>query len=244
MPWTSLPWITPGTSRFTGVTITGVQKIHKTIDQRESIEQILTNHQEITGFAPRVYAPALAYANNQTRSVAVVGIDWKLEPTTSRLREKVHSGDYLDNAMTSDGYAKAMIGAGVANTLDIGIGDELVLISQGADGSIANDIFMVSALVGNKTSWDKMNVYLPLPAAQNFLSMGNRVHEYALLVADSDANEVIARSLQTEINHISPAITVSTWQVIEESFYRTMRTDRQGNYFTMVIIVFSCSLAF
>ncbi len=213
-------------------------KIHKTIDEREAIEQILTNHQEITAFAPRVYAPALAYANNQTRAVRVVGVDWKLEPTTSRLREKVHAGEYLDNAMTSDGYAKAMIGAGVANTLDIGIGDELVLISQGADGSVANDIVMITALVGTRTSWDKMNVYLPLPAAQSFLSMGNRVHEYALQVADSNANEDIARSLQTEINHINPAITVSTWQVVEESFYRTMQSDKQGNYFTMALIVF------
>jgi ABC-type lipoprotein release transport system permease subunit len=114
------------------------------------------------------------------------------------------------------------------------VGDELVLISSGADGSIANDIFVVSAIIGNKTSFDRMAVYLPLNAAQEFLSLGNDVHEYVLLVNNKDDNEAIASGLSAQLTEV----TVSPWQEVEATFYRTMQADKQGNYFTMGLITF------
>ena len=41
-----------------------------------------------------------------------------------------------------------MIGYSLAKNLKLSLGDELVLISQGIDGSIANDIFIIAAIVG------------------------------------------------------------------------------------------------
>ena len=35
-----------------------------------------------------------------------------------------------------------------------------------------------------------------------------------------------------------PSLNVSPWQQIEATFYRTMQSDKQGNYFTMALIVF------
>ncbi len=213
-------------------------KVHKTIDRPREVEEVLSRSEDIKGYAPRVFAPALAYADNQTTPVSLIGVDVALEPTTSRLLQKVQAGDYFDTVLTPDGRAKAMVGVGVANSLEIGPGDEIVLISQGADGSIANDIFTVSALVGNKTSFDRMGVYLPLNAAQQFLSMGEHVHEYALLVHDDSENEALAEQLQQAIDDVSSTYRVLPWQVIEETFYRTMQSDKQGNHFAMVIVVF------
>ena len=58
-----------------------------------------------------------------------------------------------------------MIGVGISVSLDIGVGDEIVLISQGANGSIANDLFEVVAIVGTKASFDNTVVYLPIEVA-------------------------------------------------------------------------------
>jgi ABC-type lipoprotein release transport system permease subunit len=127
-----------------------------------------------------------------------------------------------------------MIGRGLHITLKLNVGDEIVLISLGADGSIANDIFVVSAIIGNKTSFDRMAVYLPLNAAQEFLSLGNDVHEYVLLVNNKDDNEAIANELSAQLTEV----TVSPWQVVEAFFYRTMQADKQGNYFTMGLLTF------
>jgi putative ABC transport system permease protein len=208
-------------------------KIHKTIDNTEDVSAYLNGNGKVAGYAPRVFAPGLAYAGNQSSPVQVMGVDPILEPQTSRLKQKVTDGHYFDSSPDGDGYVGVMIGASVARTLKIGVGDELIIISQGADGSIANDIFVIRAIIGNKTSYDRLGVYVPLAAAQEFLSLGNRVHEIALLLHDGDDNQDIAAAIQRDLD----SLTVSPWQVVEETFFKTMQSDRQGNYFAMGIII-------
>lgn len=209
-------------------------KIYKSIQDRQNLEQVLAEHPDVKSYTPRVFSPALAYGDDKTAPAKVIGIDTEREPTVSRLKEKISSGQYFDSNPDADGYFKAMIGHGLAISLKVEIGDELVLISQGADGSIANDIFIISAIIGNRTSFDRMAVYLPLGAAQLFLSMGSDVHEYAMLVKDKRQNEETAAELQAAL----PELTVSPWQEVEATFYRTMRSDKQGNHFMMGLIVF------
>lgn len=209
-------------------------KIFKSIQDRGQVEAALTDSDEVSSFTPRVFSPALAYAGDKTAPSQMIGVDADREPTVSRLLQKVAEGAYFSTSPNPDGYYEAMIGRGLAVTLKLNVDDEIVLISSGADGSIANDIFVVSAIIGNKTSFDRMAVYLPLSAAQAFLSLGDDVHEYVLLVDDKNNNEAIA----TRLGERLPDLTVSPWQKVEATFYRTMESDKQGNYFTMGLIVF------
>ncbi len=209
-------------------------KIHKTIENPAAVETTLKNHGDVTGWAPRVYSSALAYGGNKTSIAQIFGIDPELEPTVTRILQKVSAGQYFSDQPNADGYFPAMIGRGLANSLRLDVGDEIVLISSGADGSIANDIFIITAIIGNTTSFDRLGVFLPLTVAQEFLSIGGEVHEFALLARNKHDNEQLAVTLQS----LMPSLKVSPWQQIEATFYRTMQSDKQGNYFTMALIVF------
>ena len=209
-------------------------KIHKTIENPAVVETTLKNHEDVTGWAPRVYSSALAYGGNKTSIARIFGIDPELEPTVTRILQKVSAGQYFSAQPNADGYFPAMIGRGLANSLRLDVGDEIVLISSGADGSIANDIFIITAIIGNTTSFDRLGVFLPLTVAQEFLSIGGEVHEFALLARNKHDNEQLAVALQS----LMPSLKVSPWQQIEATFYRTMQSDKQGNYFTMALIVF------
>ena len=213
-------------------------KIYKTISQPDIIEALIENESRIKTFAPRIFAPALAYAGSETSVVSVIGVDPLLESKASRIEEKVRSGIYFDQEPTGSGLAKVMIGVGISVSLDIGVGDEIVLISQGANGSIANDLFEVVAIVGTESSFENEVVYLPLEVAQNFLSIPNEVHEYVLLATDASKSISLANTLQTRIDLLNADLTVSPWQVVESSFYKSMRADQQGNYFILAIIIF------
>ncbi len=213
-------------------------KIYKTISQLETIEAIIKNESKIKAFAPRIFAPALAYAGSETSVVSIIGVDPLLESKASRIEEKVSLGQYFDQEPTGSGLSKVMIGAGVSVSLDVGVGDEIVLISQGADGSIANDLFEVVATVGTKSSFDNMVVYLPLDVAQDYISVPNEVHEYVLVTANASESVVLATILQQRTDLLDVDLTVSPWQVIESSFYKSMRADQQGNYFILAIITF------
>ena len=115
-------------------------------------------------YAPRIFSAGLAYATDKSVPAPIIGVDVLAEPTVTRLRDKVSAGTYFNAGTNSEGYYEAMIGLSLARALDLEIGDELVLVGQAADGSIANDIFRVSALVGSESSHDRMSVYLPIQA--------------------------------------------------------------------------------
>ena len=209
-------------------------KIHKTIAKTETVSQQLSNMPEIKSHTLRVFAPALAYSESKNTQARVVGIDLALEQKTSRLIHKVSEGEYINSAPNEDGYYSAMIGLGIASSLSLTIGDELILISQGADGSIANDIYIVNSIIGNKNSIDKSYVYLPLAAAQEFLSMGNNIHEVSILLHDDKKAEETAANLQL----IFPGLTVSPWQVVEQTFFKSMQADKDGMRVSLGIITF------
>lgn len=198
----------------------------------------------IRAAAPRVYSPALAYGENKTAPATVVGIDPAREAGTTLLPQKVKQGQWLEDAMTATGYWPAMVGYSLAQTLHLQVGDELVLISQGADGSIANDVFSVTAIVGTEDSAERMQVYVSLKAMSAFISLEAGLHEWALLVDRPAAAQGVARSLQEYLDQQQPeqALQVAPWQTVERGFYNGMQADKQGNYVSMGIIMFIVAL--
>ncbi|MFT5211004.1 MAG: putative ABC transport system permease protein [Flavobacterium sp.] len=204
------------------------------IDQPKLISKVLDAHKKIVSHTLRVYAPVLAYSDTGNSPARLIGVDVDRERQTSRLFEKVKTGAYLSGQIDENGYYPALIGKSISNSLNISMGDELVLISQGADGSIANDIFIISGIVGNKDSLDKNNIYIPLLAAQSFLSMPNRVHEIAILLNSPKD----ARDVSIDIQNLLPTLTVSPWQVVEETFYKSMQADKAGNRIGLLIVIF------
>jgi ABC-type lipoprotein release transport system permease subunit len=211
-------------------------KLHKSMNAGGEIEKVLDQQSGVISYTTRIHSPALVYGNNKSNTVSLVGIDPERERTTSLLGEKVKQGQYLTSYPNEDGYYSAMIGFGIADALQLKPGDEIALISQGADGSIANDLYLVSALVGTNTSWEKNRVFIPLNAAQEFLAMPGKVHEYAILLTDSDVARSIASSIGNKLDN--PELTVSPWQVVEESFYKSMQADIRGNYVSLGVIIF------
>ncbi len=209
-------------------------RIHKTIDDPEGVTRVLADFDEVRAATSRVFAPALAYANNKNTPVQITGVDVISERSTSRLEKKLTAGHWLDDAPDGAGYFGAIIGQGAADSLNLSLGDELVLISQGADGSVANDIFIVKGFVGDKRSVDRLTVFLPLTAAQEFLTLQGRVHEFAILLSDIDDARTIASDLQADL----PELNVSPWQEVMDTFYKSMEADRRGNRVTLGIILF------
>ncbi len=158
--------------------------LYRTVNDYQQVIKSLEGISVIKAVTPRIHSAALAYGENKTAMARLVGIDPVREQSLSFLQNKISQGQYFTSSLNQDGYAQAMIGQSLASQLKLKIGDELVLITQGADGSMANDIFIISAIVGNNDSAERLNVYLPLSGIQMFLSLQERVHTLVLLVDD------------------------------------------------------------
>lgn len=214
--------------------------LYKVIDDVDEIIGVMQSQPEVQGVAPRIYGPSLAYGKNKTFPANVVGFDPLLEPTATRLKDKVKQGVYLAEHGDAD-PAGVMLGVSLAKNLKLTVGDELVLISQGIDGSIANDVFDVKAIVGTAESFERMNVYMRLADMRDFLSMSDGVHELAISLQHQGQALTFSNRLQQELNERQ--LSVDPWQVVESSFFKSMQADKKGNYISLGIIIFIVSIS-
>ena len=138
----------------------------------------------VLGAAPRVTTSALVSRGDHTFGAAVFGIDPVREKIVSTLARVLREGQYLD----PNDAEGALLGQTLARNLGAGIGDEIVFIGQGADGSMAAGRLIVRGLF--KTGMgdmDRAAMVAGLGAMQEAFSMAGDVTEIAVLL-DSERN--------------------------------------------------------
>lgn len=186
----------------------------------------------------RIVSGALAYGEVKSFPVQVIGVDVQREAELSFITGKVRDGNYFTEGPDADGYFQAMIGGAVAQQLKLSVGDELILVSQGSDGSMANDIYLVSAVLGTKESAEARNVYLPMAAAQDFFVMQNKAHFWAVLTDNYQNSEALETRLNDWLSAESNSIESVTWKIVSKEFYEAMQADIEGGYVAYYVIVF------
>lgn len=213
--------------------------LYRTVPANESLLNQLAEQSGVEAVTARLESSALAYGEEKSFPVAVTGIHPEREAQLSLLTEKLTAGEYLTSTVDADGLYSAMIGHMVARQLSLTLGDELVLISQGADGSLANDLYRVVAIVGDADSAEARQVFLPLVAAQAFFVLPERAHR--ILIVGTDYRRASALSNQlalwAENTPLAEAET-APWQEVARDFYETMEADREGSVFASYVLIF------
>lgn len=211
--------------------------LYKSVPADDDFYQELMAQEKVQQAAPRIVSGALAYGEVKSFPVQVIGVDADKEAQLSFLTQKVKQGEYLSNQADADGYYSALIGAAVARQLQLDIGGELILISQGADGSLANDLYTVVGIVGSTEGAEARNVYLPLAAAQSLFVMPEQAHYWAVLTSNYNQSDSLALQLDGWLGNDSNLESVS-WKVVSKEFYETMQADIEGGYVGYYIIIF------
>ncbi len=211
--------------------------LYAAVPATDEFYQQLMAQPGVTQATSRIVSSALAYGDSKSFPVRVLGIDVDKEADMTFLKEKVKQGRYFNAQPDADDYYEVMIGASVALQLQVTIGDEIILISQGADGSIANDLYLVVGIIGTKDGQEARDVYMPLAAAQDFFVMPGQSHYWAVLTDNYKEGTALAAELDQWLVDQKKLEAVS-WQVVADEFYRTMKADIDGGYVAYYIIIF------
>jgi len=206
--------------------------LYKTIDAAPKIGAILDQAESVESWAPRVYGAGLAAVGEKSAGVQIIGLDPHRENATTHFDRKIVRGRSFSGLRAGE----VVLGKGLAEILQAKTGDHVVLVSQAADGSIAQDLYLLVgiAATGDDLS-DRMSFFLPLGTAQDYLVLGDRLHEIAVVVDRLSRVNRIAATLSGLID--DPALSVEPWQVFAQSFYEAMRADKAGMWVMLVIIV-------
>jgi len=144
----------------------------------------------VDAFAPRIQTAALVSTEERTFGAMIQGIDPVRELRTSTLANVVREGEYLE-AGDPEG---ALVGITLASNLGAGIGDELVFIGQGADGSLAAGKVIIRGLLKTGISeFDRSLIAASIETIGEAYSMYGAVTEIAILLkSDEDRGDAQA----------------------------------------------------
>ena len=185
---------------------TGYIQIHKQGYQNEQIldnsfasskeiEEKIFSIKEVTGITPRLESFALASYDDVTKGCLVTGILPENENNITDLKNKLVNGSYIsesDNAV--------LLSEGLAQRLQSGVQDTIVLIGQGYHGSTAAGKYTIKGILkfGSPQLNDK-TLFMPLPAAQNLFGAAGMITSYILQIKNENNLDVMPSDLRKTV---------------------------------------------
>jgi ABC-type lipoprotein release transport system permease subunit len=206
--------------------------LYKNIDHVEQLGKRIEQVKGVEAWSPRFYSVGLASLEEKSAAVRIIGIDPERENVATHFNRKVVEGE----SFSLNPAREVLLGKGLARTLNAKTGDDIVIISQAADGSLANDLYHLKGIIqsGDDTQ-DSMAFYLHLADAQELLVMEGRVHEIIIIAEDLDKVRALSRDITKAIQN--PDLVVAPWQEFAKSFYNAMKADKRGNWIMIFIII-------
>jgi ABC-type lipoprotein release transport system permease subunit len=190
------------TEQYSGHLVLAQPDYHKRRDMFASLpEKIaetapLLQDPEIQGRSPRLRSFGLLSHKNSSQPSELMGIIPQRERQVTKLHEKITQGRFL----VADDPNGIVLGAGLARKLELAIGDEVVFVTQAADGSIGNGLLYVRGIF---TTGDSRNdnrlVLASLPWLQETIALEGRIHEVAMAVSDPMQAAAIADRLNAAL---------------------------------------------
>ena len=173
----------------------------------------------------RVFSTGLASSADGSTAVRVIGSQPGPESEASKFGEKLVAGEFLSSE-TGD---QAVVGAGVARKLGVGLGSKFVVLSQ-ASGSaeLQSRLLRVHGIL--RTGMDELDqrlVIIPLEAAQELLLLPGQVHQVAVFMEDVEGAHALARRGRTDL---PASAEVLDWAEAMPELIEFIRMDNAGNY--------------
>jgi len=183
----------------------------------ENADDLVSKLQQVGFYATqRVYAFGLAAAGSASSGVQLRGINLTNEATVTQIHKHVMQGDWL-NDIDPKGV---VIGKKLARTLGVKPGDEVVIIGQASDGSMANDLYKVIGIlksVGEDV--DRAGFYMKESSFRELMVMPQGAHEIAIMRPDRSADLEAAKA---QVAMMAEGYEILNWRQLQPVIARIL----------------------
>ncbi|MFH1469230.1 MAG: FtsX-like permease family protein [Pseudomonadota bacterium] len=159
--------------------------LYTTLD--ESAEIVEKLEAEGVAASPRLVGGGLAAVGDASAGVSLRGLDVVRDARVSAIHQVVDRGQWLDPADPKG----VVLGKLLARNLGAEPGDELLIVSQAADGSMANELYTVrGVLKGITQGTDRAAVLMNEAAFRELMVVPTGAHQIVLRRGDRDLEEL------------------------------------------------------
>jgi putative ABC transport system permease protein len=174
----------------------------------------------------RLLGGGLAAAGGFSAGVALRGVDVAQDAKVTLIGTKVADGTWLD---PTDVHG-VVVGRRLAKTLAVKPGDEVVILSQAADGSLANDLYTVrGVLMGVADATDRSAIFMNAEAFRELMVFPEGAHQMIVRRPDNVELEAAAATVKGCVGELN----VKTWKELMP-VVASMLESTQG----LILIVF------
>ena len=211
--------------------------IRLAVQDPAAIIRILKKTAGINAYTLRSKTFSLISSKNRTCGAMVIGIDPVREGRMSPLKKLVRKGRYF----SSDDSNQAIIGSLLAKNLRVNIGDELIILGQGFDGSVAASMVKVKGIFNSgQDDFDRGLVHIPLKFFEAVYAMRGAVHEVVVtansLKEVAEIKKKVAAGLASA--GLKTKLVVLDWKQLMPGLIEAIKMDLvSGLIFYVILIV-------
>jgi ABC-type lipoprotein release transport system permease subunit len=178
----------------------------------------------------RLLAFGLAAGEESSAGASFRGVDVERDATVSDIHEHVERGRWLDPADPKG----VVLGRRLARTLGVGLDEEIVVLSQGADAALAAELYRVRGVLrGISDATDRTGIFMTSDAFRELLVVESGAHQ--IIVRRPSGLDLEAASLR--ILELAPDFDVRTWRELVPTIASLLDSAR-GVMIAMFVIVY------
>ncbi len=210
--------------------------IRLAVPDPEGVARILDGVTGVDAYSTRASAFSLVSSRERTSGVLVVGIDPVREGSVSTITKLIRKGSFLSSGDTN----RAVVGALLSKNMQVVPGDELVLLGQGRDGSIAATVVSVRGIFeSGQDEFDRGTILIPLPFFQDVFSMNGAVHEVVVLGRSQDDVATMKETIAARIARLEGGeqLVVLDWMELLPGIVQAIKMDLVSGFIFYVILI-------
>ena len=205
------------------------RSIYKSLKNVEEIRAVAKENN--IGMVERSYGFGLISSGTKSAGTQFWGIDPESELKYFDFANHIDEGNFL----TKTSLKKVVLGNKLARSLAAELGTELVIFVQGADGSLGNELFYVTGILGNVA--DNIDRGAAIILRDDFdilFSTNNLIHEIAL----NSKGKLEAEEIQKLMSAKAAGVAVETWKELMPTI--AIMTEKMSVFMlTMFSLIFT-----
>jgi len=204
------------------------------IDNWRQVAATVKTGPHVRGVAPRIEFYGMV-SNGSKSSVFVGSAVDPVAESSLGFTPRLSSGN--DLSTKSGGDVQALIGTGLAKSMNVKIGDGLTLLAVTSDGALNGVDVEIAGIV--KTGYDEMDaryLRIPLPAAQRLLQ-SDRVTNLVVGLDATANTDAAAAALAPRLQGLAQQMVLKKW-IDLATYYLQVRNMFAGIFLFLGIIVF------
>ena len=219
------------------------KNIRRVVTDPAAMGNILKKIPQVVAYTYRTQAFSLVSSKKRTYGIGVTGIDPVREARVSHLKSLIRQGRYLSEGDTD----QALVGELLAKNLRVGLGDELVVLGQGYDGSIAAFVVKIKGIYrSGMDEFDRASIQIPLRFFQDAYTMDGAVHQVVAIAQSlSDISAIKARitSWLSSLNPDNPLVVLD-WEQLMPGLRQAIEMDLISGiiFYALLVLVVAFSI--